>query len=161
MPLNYAELLSLGLPLANNGANLHERPFTPIELHNAVPTMKGFFVILITAFALGWLSGQARSARARRLDGKWLFIPVRGVRAVYVALFALALGLVFLAYRGPRGDLLMTISVAFLFVLLAAVTWPKAIQTSGDCLRQRGWWGGWKTIRWSNVSRSEESGTAA
>lgn len=118
--------------------------------------MKGFFVIVITAFLVSWLGAQARSARARQVRDTWLFLPIMGMRVLYGAVAIFGLGLVVGGFFGPPQDRTIVVSGGWLFIAFAGITWPKAIEVSHLGLRQRSWWGRWKTIAWPEVLCSDE-----
>ena len=119
--------------------------------------MKGFFVIIITGFALGWLTGQARRAKAaRNAEGRLIFFPVPAAHIVFLAGLLMSFWLVFLGFSGPRDDRSIVISGGILLASFASLTWLKAIEVSDVGLRQRYWWGGWKEIPWTEVSSFEE-----
>jgi hypothetical protein len=114
--------------------------------------MKGFFVILITATAIGWISAQARRKSALRLGEIWLFPPVWAMKMVYIAVLLLGFGLMVLGYSGPQNDRVLVTSGGLLFAILAALTWPKAVEVSESKLQQRSWCGMWKEIFWAEMS---------
>src|SRR5690348_1327832 len=119
--------------------------------------MKGFFVILITASVLGWITSQARNAKARKVhNDAWLFPPVAAYQGIYAAVAILGIGFVLGGLLGPPGDRNVVASGGLLFVIFVALTWPKTIELSQLRIRQRSWWGGWKTISRDEILSSVE-----
>jgi hypothetical protein len=118
--------------------------------------MKGFYVIVLTAAIMGWLAAQARTARVRKIGNGWLFPPVRALQAVFSAVLAMGVAFVFFGYRGPEADRTLLVLGGIGFVAFGAITWPKGVYLSDSRLRQRCWWGGWKTLTWSEVSDANE-----
>lgn len=119
--------------------------------------MKGFFVIVITAIVMGWLAASARNTKARRVNDGWLFPPVRAILAIFAAFLLMSGFFIFFGYRAPRtGDHVVGMSVGLLFAVFGCVMWPKSIEVSQSMLRQRSWWGGWKVIRWEDITSAEE-----
>jgi hypothetical protein len=118
--------------------------------------MKGFYVIVLTAAIMGWLAAQARTGKVRKLGNDWLFPPVRALQAIFCIVLLMGTGFVVWAYRGPRTDRTVGISIGLLFMVFSAVTWPKALHLSVSGVHQRSWWGGWKRMSWPQVSEAKE-----
>jgi hypothetical protein len=113
--------------------------------------MKGFYVILITAFLLGIFAAQGKNAKARRVNDLWIFPPIIGLKIVYIVVAILGVGLIILGYFGPQKDQSVVCSGGLMFAIFACVTWPKAIVLSESSIRQRSWRGCWKTIGWCDL----------
>lgn len=118
--------------------------------------MKGFFVIVITAFVMSWIATQARNAKAAKLPNGWIFPPVRSIQLVFFACNLMGAVFVVWGYLGPRQDRIVGICGGLFFVVFTAIAWPKAISSSEMGLRQQTWWHGWKIIEWEQVSSVEQ-----
>jgi hypothetical protein len=103
--------------------------------------MKGFFVIVITALALGWLRTRVGKAKAREVNGVWIFPPAHEVQALYILVFALGCGLSAWGLFGPVGDRQVMLTGGLLIALFPLLVWPKRITVSDEALTQRNWLG--------------------
>ncbi|SRR5258708_4503486 len=118
--------------------------------------MKGFFVIAATAAILGWLTFQARTAEPQNLCGRWVFPLVRALHFLFFAVLAMGIAFVFFGFRGPENSRTTLVLIGVLFTIFPVVAWPKAVYLSESGLRQRTWWGKWKTLNWSELSDAKE-----
>jgi hypothetical protein len=118
--------------------------------------MKGFFVVFVTVLTMTWLGTRATRASAHQLGNEWVFPAIRPVHWIFGAALALGVSFVFFGFRGPQADRLVTVVGGLLFVFFPITAWPKAIYASSNGLRERTWYGGWRTQAWSQVSEVNE-----
>src|SRR4051812_26945346 len=98
---------------------------------------------------------MVKGAKAR---SRMIFAPVPLVRVVYSVLLALMIALIALASRtGAKYDRTVGFAVGTFFALFAVVTWPKAVWLTDVGLRQRCWYGVWRSITWSAVTRVKQT----
>jgi hypothetical protein len=113
--------------------------------------MKGFLVIVITAFALGWLGARARISKAKRTEDGWTFLPIRSVQFIYIATLLMGLSFILVGILGPQQDRTVGEIIGLVFAVLAVVSWPKAIEVNGRGLQQRSWCGRVRTMNWRDI----------
>ncbi|HEV2471005.1 MAG TPA: hypothetical protein VGS78_17575 [Candidatus Sulfotelmatobacter sp.] len=117
--------------------------------------MKGFLVILVTAFVMTWMISQARTAAVRVKDGTWILNVVVGVRIVWIAVLALGLSLIVAGLR-QREDRILLVVMGTIFSGFTVITWPKNIEILQSGLQQRNWYGKKKFISWREITEVVE-----
>lgn len=118
--------------------------------------MRGFFVIVLTALALGWLGARAGKAKAHEVDSVWYFPPIREVQVLCSLVCLLGIGLAIWGIFGPASDRGVMLTGGTLIVLFSLLIWPKEISVSADGVSQRDLFGREKTIGWEDVVACNE-----
>jgi len=117
--------------------------------------LKGFFVILVTAFVMSWMMSQARTLAAREKDGVWILNVVVGLRIVCLAVLALGLSLIVGGLR-QRDDRILLIVLGTIFSGFTVITWPKNVEILPSGLQQRNWYGKRKFVSWRDITEVVE-----
>lgn len=114
--------------------------------------MRQFWIIFFISLITGWVTSQARSRKARRVDQSIIFGLAPLMAAVFVGCAVMGATFVGVALAGraeqPR---LMYVHGGFAFMSLSVLGWPKAVVVSPSGIRQRSWVGRWKMIPWSEL----------
>jgi putative Ca2+/H+ antiporter (TMEM165/GDT1 family) len=118
--------------------------------------VKGFYIIIITAAVMGWLASQARTAKARQHGDTVLFPPVRVLQAIFCAVFVMGAVFVVCGYLSPLSDRTIGIWIGLLFIAFSVLAWPKAVYVSKSGVKQRAWWGGWRTLAWPDLAEAKK-----
>ena len=116
--------------------------------------MTRFWVILGIFLVSSWIGAQAKAARARKVGSDWLFPPVLSVRAVFLIAAAMGFALAILCMQAARheAEAYWGMWGSLLWAMLCVFGFPKSIWVSEIGLRQRNWFGSWKTLKWEAVT---------